>query len=144
MSSKKNVYEVFDDFKQAKTKNDRIDVLKRNDSYALRSILKGALDDKIVFNVDKLPSYKHDKDVPTGLGYSNLTEEFGRIYLFVKDHPKTPPTLTEERRTQILIQILEALEQREAEVFANMLQKDLKVPYLTTNLVNEAFPDLLQ
>lgn len=143
MSSNKNVYEVLDDFKKATTKIDRINVLKQNETYALRSILKGALDPKIVFNVDPVPEYRHDKDVPAGLGYSNLTDEFGRIYLFIKDHPRAPPALTDERRSQILIQILEALEEREAEVFANMLRKDLKVPYLTTNLVNEAFPDLL-
>ena len=51
---------------------------------------------------------------------------------------------TEKRKTEILIQILESLEEDEADVFAAMLTKKLKVPHLTPALVNEAFPDLLQ
>ena len=39
--SKKNIYEVFDDFKAAKSKKDRIDVLRRNDTWALRQVLIG-------------------------------------------------------------------------------------------------------
>jgi hypothetical protein len=141
--SKKNIYEVLNEFRLASTKAERIDVLKKNDSFALRSVLQGNFDPKIVFDVEKIPEYKHDVDVGPGLGYASMTEELGRIYLFVKDHPRRPSALTEKRRTEILIQILEALEKDEAKVFASMLMKDLKVPYLTEALINEAFPTLL-
>jgi hypothetical protein len=43
----------------------------------------------------------------------------------------------------LLIQILEALEASEADVFMNMILKDLKVKGLTYKIVQEAFPDLL-
>jgi hypothetical protein len=43
----------------------------------------------------------------------------------------------------LLIQILESLEKNEADVYANMIKKDLKVPHLTAKLANEAFPGLL-
>lgn len=141
--SKKNVYEIFDEFRLAKTKTERLDVLKKNSNYALLSVLKGAMDDKIVFVDMKIPEYRHDTEIPPGMSYSNMTEELRRVYLFVKDNPKTPSGLTEKRRTEILIQILESLEKREAEVFVAMLEKDLKIPYLTPALVNEAFPQLL-
>jgi hypothetical protein len=44
---------------------------------------------------------------------------------------------------ELLLQLLESLEPPEAEVYIAMLLKDLKVPYLTPKLVNEAFKGLL-
>ena len=61
----------------------------------------------------------------------------------MKDNPRVPAGLTEKRKNEILIQILESLEEKEADVFIGVLKKDLKVPYLTEALVREAFPELL-
>lgn len=141
--SNKNVYEVFDDFKKATTKAERLEVLRKNGSYAVKNVLMGAFDPRVVFNVDKIPEFKREK-MPAGMGYSNMTTELGRIYLFMKDHPRTPAGLTEKRKTEILIQILESLEEEEADVFAAMLTKKLKIPHLTPALINEAFPGLIQ
>jgi hypothetical protein len=77
------------------------------------------------------------------LGYTSIAQELGRAYLFEEGNPRVEPNLTYERKEKILIQILEALEKREAEVFLNMLLKDLKVKNLDYRIVNEAFPDLL-
>lgn len=137
----KNIYEVFDDFKSAKTRQERIDVLKRNDSYALRNVLLGTFSN-IKFTIKKVPEYKN-VDVPVGLSYSHMTEALSRVYLFVEDNPRRPEGLTEKRETELLVQLLESLEPKEAEVFANMIRKDLKIPYLTINLINEAFPGWL-
>jgi hypothetical protein len=139
--SNKNVYEVFNDFRNAKTKKDRIDVLKKNDTWIVRQILLGAFHPKIQFDVI-IPEYRK-QNMPAGMSYSNMTNEIGRVYLFIKDHPRRPASLTQKRQTEILIQILEVLEEKEAEVFANMLRKDLKVPYLTQAIVNEAYEGLL-
>jgi hypothetical protein len=139
----KNVYEVFDDFKKASTKAERLEVLRKNNSYAVKNVLMGAFDPRVVFNVDKIPEFKREK-MPAGMGYSNMTTELGRIYLFIKDHPRTPEGLTEKRKTELLIQILESLEEEEADVFVAMLTKKLKIPHLTPALINEAFPGLIQ
>lgn len=138
----KNIYEVFDEFKNAKTKQDRIEVLRRNNNYALLNVLQGAFDNNIKFTIKKLPEY-NKVDVPPGLSYSHMTEALSRVYLFVEGNTRRPEGLTEKRAEEILIQLLESLEEKEAEVFANMIRKDLKVPYLTSNLINEAFPGLL-
>ena len=53
------------------------------------------------------------------------------------------PNLTPQRKEQILIQILEALEKREAEIYMNMLLKKQVVKGLDSKIVKEAFPDLL-
>ena len=50
----KNIYEVLNDFKKVKTKQERIEVLRKNESWALRSVLQGALHPDIKFNT-KVP-----------------------------------------------------------------------------------------
>ena len=77
------------------------------------------------------------------MSYGHMTEALSRVYLFQEGNPRVPPALTEKRKEEILIQILESLEPPEADVFGNMLLKNLKVKYLTEGLVNEAFAGLL-
>lgn len=138
----KNVYEVFEQFRKATTKEERISVLRDNDCFALRNILMGAFHPLVEFTVTKVPDFKREP-VPAGMSYSHMTDALSRVYLFTKGNPRIPPTLTEKRKTEILIQILESLEEKEADVFASMLMKDLKIPYLTPKLINEAFEGLL-
>lgn len=138
----KNVYEVLDDFRNATTKQDRLDTLRRNESFALKSILQGAFDPRVKFTVNKVPEY-NKVDVPPGLSYSHMTEALSKVYLWTEGSPKRPEGLTEKRATELLLQLLESLEPKEAEIFASMLRKDLKVPHLTVKLINEAFPGLL-
>lgn len=138
----KNIYEIFEEFKQMKTKAKRLQVLQKNDCYALRQVLLGTFSSHIQFTLSKIPEYKKI-DVPPGMSYNHMTGALDRVYLFVKDNNRIPTNLTDNRKEEILIQILESLEPPEAEVFANMLMKDLKIPYLTEALVNEAFEGLL-
>jgi len=138
----KNIYEVFDEFKKAKNKADRIMVLQKNDTPALRDVLIGTFHPNIRYTVDKVPDFKR-VDMPAGMSYDHMSGALSRIYLFMKDNPRVPEGLTEKRKNEILIQILESLEEKEADVFIGILKKDLKVPYLTPALVNEAFTGLL-
>lgn len=138
----RNVYEIFEDFKKAKNKNERIAVLRHYDNYALRQVLLGTFHPEIQFTVTHAPKFKREK-MPPGMSYSHMTNALDRVYLFTKGNPRVPEGLTDQRKMELLLQILESLEEPEADVFLGMLQKDLKVPYLTTALVNETFPGLL-
>ena len=142
MSSNKNIYEVFDDFKAAKTKEERITILRRNDTWALRNVLMGAFHPQVNFTVKEIPKFKKEP-VPAGLAYNHMTDALGKVYLFTQGHPKVSPNLTDKRKLELLIQILESLEGKEADVYAAMLKKDLKIPHLTPKLISEAFPGLL-
>lgn len=137
----KNIYEVLDEFKAVKTKQERIEVLRKNDTWAMKTILQAVFHPNVKFNI-KVPEY-NKVDVPPGMSYDHMTSALQRAYLFQEGHPRTPPALTDQRKNELLIQILESLEPKEAEVFSNMLKKDLKTPYLTEALVNEAFQGLL-
>lgn len=140
--SNKNVYEVLEDFKNAKTKQERIDVLQKNNTFALRSVLAGTFDPTIKFDVE-VPEYKCEPELPPGMSYSNMTTELNRMYLFVEGDLRRPAGLTEKRAKELLIQIFESLEEKEAAVLANMLRKDQKIKTLTPAIINEAFPGLL-
>ena len=140
--SNKNIYEVFNEFKQAKGKKEKVEVLRKNDTFALRNVLVGAFHPGVHFAIKDIPEWKRI-DVPPGMAYNNMTGALDRVYLFTEGNPRTPAGLTEKRKTEILIQILESLEENEADVFVNILKKDLKVPYLTPTLVNEAFGEII-
>lgn len=138
----KNIYEIFDEFEKKTKKEEKKKILLENQNYALKNILKGNFDPNVQFVFDKPVEYK-PSDAPPGLGYTSIHQELGRAYLFERNNPKTDPNLSFERKKQILTQILESLEQREAEVFQAMILKKLKIKGLTYDLVKETFPGLL-
>lgn len=138
----KNLYEVFDEFESKTKREDKIAVLRLNNSYALQCVLRGTFDPRIKYTIDEIPSYR-PSDSPIGMGYSSIALELDRVYLLEQNHPKASPNLTLERKKKILIQMLESLEAREAEIFAGMISKRLPVKGLTYKLVQEAFPGLL-
>lgn len=140
--SKKNIYEVFDDFVKASTREEKINVLRSNSGYALDAILRGTFHPYIKYVFDEIPNYKKSDD-PPGLSYTSIHQELSRIYLFEENNPKVAANLTLDRKKYLLIQMLESLEAREAEILAGMLMKRLPVKGLTYKLVQEAFPGML-
>lgn len=137
----KQIYEVFEEFEKAKGKQERIEVLRKNDSSALRSVLNYTFNPNVQFVFEKVPYYKPEQ-VPPGMGYSSIHSELNRLYLFEKNSPRVAQNLSQERKEQILIQMLEALEAKEAVVFMNMILKNLKIKGLNADIVKEAFPDI--
>ena len=138
---KKNIHEVFEEFEKAKTKPERIKVLKDNNTYELRNVLQGTYDPRVEFIFEEIPKYK-SSDAPIGLGYSTIHQELDRVYLYEKNNPRVSPNLTNDRKKQLLIQTLECLEEKEAKIFGNMLLKKQEVKGLNVTIVKEAFPEL--
>ena len=140
----KNVYEVFQEFEKEETIDGRINLLRRNSSFGLKSVLQGTFHPnvKFIYTEDNFPKYK-PSDSPPGLSYTSLSQEVGRAYLFERFNEKTSKDLTQERKNQLLIQIMESLEAKEAEVFKNMILKDQKIKGLEYDIVKMAFPDIL-
>jgi hypothetical protein len=138
----KNIYEILGEFEKAKTREDKINVLRKHDSWALKSFLNGAFNPYIKYVFDEIPKYSIS-DAPPGLGYSSIHQELGRAYLFEVNNPKVAPSLSLERKKVILAQMLEGLEAKEAAMLAAMFMKKLPTKGLTYKLVQEAFPGLL-
>lgn len=138
----KNVYEIFEEFEKLNTNEERVNYLRNNGDWTLKNILRGIFHPKVQFIFDEMPEYKVSDD-PPGLAYGTLHHEMGRIYIFVKNSPKVDPNLTQARKKEILIQMLEQLEAKEAKVLEGLLMKNLKVKGLNYELVKDAFPELL-
>lgn len=142
MGTTKNVYEIFDDFEKAQTKDEKIKVLRQNNKPALLGVLRANFHPNIKFVFDSIPEYKPDIS-PPGLSYTSLDMEINKFYLFEVGNPRVSPQLTQIRKVQLLQMMLESLEAREAKILEDVLLKKLKVKGLTKNIVLEAFPDLL-
>lgn len=139
----KPLYVVFDEFKQAKTKTEKQNVLLKNYSFPLESVLRGTYNPNVKYTIEKVPYYKPDIDSPEGMGMSNIAFELKRAYLFEEGNPRIPPDLSEKRKNEILIQILESLEAKEAIVFMNMILKKDQAPGLDLSFMKETFPNLV-
>lgn len=137
----KNIYEVFDEINGADSVETAKAILMYNMNFGLRSVLRATYHPGIQFVIDKIPAYRKN-DAPAGMGETTIHKEINRVYLFEKNNPRVDPNLSQERKELILTQILEALEAREAEIFANMLLKKQDVKYLSKEVIEEVFPDV--
>lgn len=137
-----NIYEILDEFQQQTTKEDRIKVLQKHKHHHFIQFLKNAFDPNIKYYVNKFPDNYIEPDTVPGIRFAGIESELRRAYLFQIGNP-TADSLTPEKRNQLLVQLLESFEPREADFFVRMLSKNLKVPFLTKNIINEAFPNLL-
>jgi len=64
------------------------------------------------------------------------------MYVFSEGN-STAEKLTPKRREELLSQILDSIEPREAEIILGIFQKDLGIKGLDYKFVKEAFPNLL-
>jgi len=139
----KQIYEIFDEFEAAKNKKERMVVIQNNLSATLVKILELTFHPAYKWKVKELPeNYKVPSDMLPGITYDNMNSQLRRLYLFLEGNP-TAEQLTEQRRNELLIQMLESIEPREAEVILGILQKDQNVKGLDYKFVKEAFPNLL-
>jgi predicted metal-dependent hydrolase len=136
MIKEKLMFEILDEFEQAKTESERIAVLQKYDTHQFRHFLKNALDTTIEYDVE-IPNYRPAPE-PAGLNYSYLSMEMSKMYRFIKGHPSRPVGLTPKKQKQLLAVILESLHEKEAEILVNILQKKFKVNFLTQKLVQKA------
>jgi len=139
----KNMFEIFDEFEQATGKKERLDVIGKNLNSTLVEVLKLTYHPAFQWLITEMPdNYKVPSDNLPGLGVTQLSSELRKLYLFQKGNPAAE-RLTPRKRNELLIQLLESLEPREAEVIIGIFQKNQGVKGLDYKFVKEAFPNLL-
>lgn len=139
----KNMYEIFDEFEAATNKQERMDVIGKNLSKTLVDVLTLAFHPDYDWLIKEMPeNYVIPSDILPGISPQQLSTQIRKLYLFRKGDSGAEK-LSEEKRNQLLIQLLESIEPREAEVVIGILRKDLGVKGLTYKFVKEAFPNLL-
>jgi len=138
----KNIYEIFDEFEVATTKQQRMDVIGKNLSQVLVDVLKMGFHPEPKWYINEIPEGYVVKDVPAGMSYASLSTEMRKLYMFQKGN-ETADKLTDRKREQLLVELLQNLEPREAEVVMGIFRKDFGVKGLNYKFVKEAFPAML-
>lgn len=132
------VHEIFLKVNNAKDKPKKIEVLKEHNSPELRMLLKGAFDPKIEWELPVgIPPFIKN-DAPAGTEHTSLFTECKKLWHFVKG----ADTQTAKAKKEIMfIQILEGLQEKDAEALIAIKDKKLNTIYkgLTENMVKEAF-----
>jgi len=138
----KNMYEIFDEFEMATSKKEKLAVIEKNLSKTLVQVIELTFHPNYEWLIDEMPNEYKIPDTLPGISRCQLSTEIRKLYLFKKGDP-TAEKLSEEKRKELLLQLIESLEPREAEVVIGILNKDLGVKGLTYKFVKEAFPQLL-
>lgn len=139
---RKNMYEVFDEFTAANTKQEKIDVLAKNWTPTLKLVLQLTFRPEMEWKISGYPARYKKPDTKPGISYASLDTELKRLYMFRKGN-ETAEKLTPKRSEEILMVILESLEPREADVVIGIFKKDLGVKGLTYKFIHDNIPDIV-
>lgn len=136
---KQYVYEVLQEASSKKSKTDKVKVLKQNESWALKDILRGTLDSTVKWN---LPQGEPPYTKSDGHNHAtNLHRQNTQFKYFTKNGPgsKMPAV----KREKIFIGLIEGVHPEDARLVINMVNKT-PIEGISKNIVKEAFPGLLK
>lgn len=136
----KLVYEVIEEASKKKTKAEKIEVLRSNESWALKDILRGTFDEKVSWLIPEgKPPYTPSDDHNTS---SNLLRQNVQFSYFVKGGKGE--NMMKAKREKIYITLLESIHPKDAELVIGMIGKTPPFKGITKKLVQEAFPGLIK
>ena len=130
--------EILDKVHKAKTKDQKVSILKQNNSEGLRMVLKSSFDPKILWAIPEGEVPYRANDVPAGTEHTVLAMEAKKLWHFIKGADKTTP---QHKKETMFIQMLEGLHNSEAKLLIAAKDKKVHQMYkgLSTNVVKEAF-----
>lgn len=134
------ISEVLQKVSNAKTKAEKVKLLKEFNTDTLRMLLIWNFDDSIYSAVPAGDVPFKANDAPAGTEHTNLEHESRLFFHFIEGGNKN---LTTTRREQMFIQMLEGLHKDEAEIVCLVKDKKLGKRYkITKNVVSDAFPQI--
>ena len=134
------INEVLQKVSNAKTKPEKVKLLKEYNTNALRSILISNFDESIVSLLPPGEVPYTPNDAPEGTEHTVLEKEYRKLYLFFKGGSST---LKQSKREELFIQMLEGLSEGEAEVLVLVKDKKLGKRWkITRACVEQAFPQI--
>jgi len=136
---KQYVFEVLEEMAKQRNRADKVRVLKENETWALKDIIRGSMDSTIKWNLPE-----GDPPYTAAAAHShptNLTKQNKQFKYFLEGGQGD--TLPKYKREQIFIGILEGVHPEDAKLVVNMINKK-KIPGISKPVVEEAFPKLLQ
>jgi len=134
------INEVLQKVSNAKTKPQKVKLLKEYNTNALRSVLIANFDESIVSLLPPGEVPYTPNDAPEGTEHTVLEKEYRKLYLFFKGGSST---LKQSKREELFVQLLEGLTAGEAEVLCLVKDKKLGKRWkITKACVEEAFPTI--
>ena len=139
-SSRLLISEVLRKVSNAKTKQEKIDLLRKYNSTALRQLLIINFDESVVSLLPEGDVPYTPNDAPIGTDHTRLEHEYKGLYRFFKGGAKLP-TL---KRESMFVQLLEGLAAEEAELLVLCKDGKLTDKYkrITKAVISEAFPQI--
>ena len=130
--------EVLDKVHKAKTKDQKVRLLREHNTPALRSLLKASFDPKIQWVVPEGDVPYTKNEAPAGTEHTRLATESKKLWHYIRGADGQTPQWKKE---QMFVQMLEGLHQSEAELLVNAKDKKLHQVYkgLSAAVVKEAF-----
>ena len=140
-SSRLLLSEILRKVSNAKTKKEKIDLLRRHNTPALRQLLIWNFDESVVSMVPEGEVPYTPNDAPVGTDHTRLEQEYRGFYRFVKGGQDRLPSL---KRESMFVQLLEGLSAEEAELVCLVKDKKLNTKYkrITKAVISEAFPHI--
>lgn len=133
------ISEVLQKAHNAKTKAEKIDILRKNDSAALRSIFIINYDESVVSLLPEGDVPFRENPAPEGTEHTKLEHEARLLFHFFKGGSNIPAL----KRESMFIQMMEGLHSDEAHVVILAKDKNLQKKYrITKAVVEEAFPQI--
>ncbi len=135
------ISEVLRKVSNAKTKKEKVEILHKHNSQALRSILIWNFDDSVVSMLPEGDVPYTPNDAPVGTDHTRLEQEYKGLYRFVKGGADKLPSL---KRESLFVQLLEGLSAEEAELICLVKDKKLSSKYkrITKAVIQEAFDQI--
>ena len=130
--------EILDKVHKAKTKDQKVKILRDNNTDALRMVIKSSFDPQITWTIPSGSVPYQPNDVPAGTEHTTLATESRKLWHFIRGADNETPQFKKE---QMFLQMCEGLHKSEAELLINAKDKKLHQVYkgLSTNVVKEAF-----
>ena len=130
--------EVLDKVAKAKTKKQKVELLRQHNTDALRMVLKSSFDPRIEWDLPEGDVPFQPNEAPEGTEHNMLVHEARTLFHFIKGGN---PGLSKNRRENMFIQMLEGLHHSEADIIISAKDTALHRKYkgLSSNVVREAF-----
>jgi hypothetical protein len=132
------ISEILDKVSKLKTKKEKVAWLKDQNTDGLRVVIKSSFDPKIKWLLPEGDVPFRRNDAPVGTEHTDLHMESKKLYHFIEGGNYD---ITQTKRETLFIQILEGLQESDADVLVAAKEKSLhrKFKGLSDNVVKEAF-----
>ncbi len=133
--------EILRKVSNAKTKAEKIALLKKHNSTALRQLLIINFDDSVVSMLPEGDVPYTPNEAPVGTDHTRLEHEFKGLYRFFKGGADKLPGM---KRESMFVQLLEGLSAEEAELIVLVKDGKMNTKYkrITKAVISEAFPSI--